>query len=74
MGPHPWSHAPLRPLTLTPHPSPFLLGSQLRRHILGLLKPSVALKKQTIIAGRQFGATIYVLMKGSLQVRGHHST
>jgi len=41
---------------------------QLRRSILALLKPSVALKKQTIIAGRQFGATIYILMKGSLQV------
>lgn len=48
---------------------PFLRCSdQLQRQILGLLRPSVALKKQTIIAGRQFGATIYVLMKGTLQV------
>jgi hypothetical protein len=43
-------------------------SAQLRRQILGLLKPSVALKKQTIIAGRQFGATVYILMKGALQV------
>ena len=43
-------------------------SEQLRRSMLGLLKPGIALKKQTIIAGRQFGQTIYVLMKGSLQV------
>jgi len=54
---------------------PFLRCSeQLRRQILGLLKPGVALKKQTIIAGRQFGATIYILMKGTLQVSQAPST
>lgn len=50
------------------NPSFLRCSEQLRRQILSLLRPSVALKKQTIIAGRQFGATIYVLMKGSLQV------
>ena len=48
---------------------PFLRCSdQLKRAMLELLKPSVALKKQTIIAGRQFGSTMYILMKGTLQV------
>jgi hypothetical protein len=50
------------------NPSFLRCSEQLRRQVLSLLRPSVALKKQTIIAGRQFGATIYVLMKGSLQV------
>ena len=50
------------------NPSYLQCSDQLRKEILALLKPSVALKKQTIIAGRQFGATIYILMKGSLQV------
>jgi len=48
---------------------PFLRCSeQLRRALLALLKPSVALQKQTILAGNQFGATMYILMKGTLQV------
>ena len=48
---------------------PFLRCSeQLRRQMLSLLRPAVALKKQTIVAGHQFGATMYVLMKGTLQV------
>lgn len=48
---------------------PFMRCSeQLRRAMLTLFRPSVALKKQVILAGRQFGATMYVLMKGTLQV------
>jgi hypothetical protein len=42
--------------------------AELRRQLMALLKPGVALKKQKLIAGRQFGATIYILMKGTLQV------
>ena len=46
----------------------FLRCSDQLRSKCSLLKPAVALKKQTIVAGQQFGATIYILMKGSLQV------
>jgi hypothetical protein len=48
---------------------PFLRCSeQLRLQILTLLKPSVALKKQTVLAGRQFGSVMFLLLKGTLQV------
>jgi len=48
---------------------PFLRCSdQMRRQILGLLRPAVALKKSNVITSRMFTGTIYILIKGTLQV------
>lgn len=48
---------------------PFLRCSeQLRLQILTLLKPGIALKKQALVLGGHFSATVYVLIKGTLQV------
>jgi len=48
---------------------PFLRCSkQLQRQILGLLRPAVALKKSTVVAARQFTGSMYILLKGTLQV------
>lgn len=48
---------------------PYLRCSdQLKRQILGLLRPAVALKKSTVITGRQFNGSLYILLKGTLQV------
>ena len=41
---------------------------QLRRQMLGLLKPAVALKKSTVVRGRQFTGSMFILLKGTLQV------
>jgi len=43
-------------------------GEQIKRQVLGILKPAIALKKQNVLMGHQFGQTLYVLLKGTLQV------
>jgi len=48
---------------------PFLRCSeQLRRQVLGVLRPAVALKKSNVVTARQYHGNIYILMKGTLQV------
>jgi len=40
----------------------------LRRHMLTLVRPVVALKKETVVSGGQYNSLLYILLKGSLQV------
>jgi len=48
---------------------PFLrCTEQLRRQVLSLLRPAVALKKSTVVAAHQFSSLMYILIKGTLQV------
>lgn len=61
-------HAIYAPL-LAASPSMFrACPEQLRRHMLTLVRPTVALKKEVVCVGGQYTATIYILMKGTLQV------
>ncbi|KAL1524301.1 hypothetical protein AB1Y20_019204 [Prymnesium parvum] len=49
------------------NPSFLRCSEQLRLHILTIFKPSVAIKKETIVHGGQFSSRVFVLIKGTLQ-------
>jgi len=55
--------------SLLEHNPTFLRSTeQLKRQILSILKPAIALKKANVLSGHQFGCTLFVLLKGTLQV------